>query len=171
MRFAAAWPLGELRAVTGRRPDKGYRRQTCGGERWAGVSDRATASEFRELRCGPGSVQRVGGRLDEDVQQSWSGCGQAVNRVNKFGTCSYPSGVKTEARCKLLEVQAVQTGRMRVIWFDQEQLVVTNGIQCPATRSTQCAVAIDYRCHKARPTDSTSAGRISRSPIITLKFH
>jgi hypothetical protein len=31
------------------------------------------------LRCGP-VVERLGGRIDEDVQQSWSGRGHAVVR-------------------------------------------------------------------------------------------
>jgi hypothetical protein len=52
------------------------------------------------------SVQGVGGRLDEDVQQLRSGCGYAVLRVNEFRMCRYPGGVQAEAGCELLEVQA-----------------------------------------------------------------
>jgi hypothetical protein len=47
---------------------------------------------------------------------------------------------------------------MRGIWFDREQLVAVNRIQCPATGAAESAIAMDHGCHKAYPPDDSLLG-------------
>jgi hypothetical protein len=48
--------------------------------------------------------------------------------------------------------------RMRWIWFNRDQPIAIDGIQCPATGAAKCAIAMDHGCHWVETPDNSALG-------------